>query len=110
MRDMSVPVARTVDFITMASVVEGSCDHLGLRQTMKATLRTYPGSVHWHYKWPGLSGTLEVTAWPEERRLWITVQDGRRARWIDEALPALTREMKRRLGARRLAKKVRSLR
>ena len=101
MRDISVPIARSVDFITIASVVEGSCDQIGLRQTMKDTLRKYPGCVHWHYKRPGLTGTLEVTAWPEERRLWMTVQDGRRARWIDEALPGLKREMKRRLVARR---------
>jgi hypothetical protein len=40
-----------------------------------------------------------VTAWPAERKLWITVQDGRRAAWIDELLPALKAEMKRRLAA-----------
>jgi hypothetical protein len=32
-------------------------------------------------------GTLEVTLWEAKRRLWASVQDGRRAAWIDEALP-----------------------
>lgn len=99
MTNLSLPVAGTVDLFDIASVVEGSCDHMGLRQTMKGTLGKYPGCVHWHYKLPGQSGTLEVTAWPAERKLWITVQDRRRAAWIDESLPGLKGEMKQRLAA-----------
>ena len=40
-----------------------------------------------------------MTAWPAERKLWLTVHDGRRAGWIDECLPGLKAEMKRRLAA-----------
>jgi|SRR5579864_7954273 len=99
MRNIPLPVPAGADFFRVASVVEGSCDHMALRQTMKDTLSRYPGCVHWHYKRPGQSGTLEVTAWPAERKLWITVQDSRRAAWIDESLPGLKAEMKQRLAA-----------
>ncbi|HEV3058583.1 MAG TPA: hypothetical protein VGY48_10050 [Vicinamibacterales bacterium] len=99
MMNISLPVPAAADFSTVASVVERSCDQMGLRQTMKDTLGRYPGCVHWHYSRPGQSGTLEVTAWPAERKLWLTVHDGRRAGWIDECLPGLKVEMKRRLAA-----------
>jgi hypothetical protein len=99
MTNISLAVPAGADFFRVASVVEGSCDHMGLRQTMKDTLGAYPGCVHWHYRRPGQSGTFEVTAWPAERKLWITVHDSRRAAWIDESLPRLKAEMKRRLAA-----------
>jgi hypothetical protein len=32
-------------------------------------------------------GTLELTLWEAKRRVWASIQDGRRAAWIDDALP-----------------------
>lgn len=67
-------------------LIEGAADHYGLQICMKGTLRTYPGSKHWHLQKPGKRGTLEVTLWPEGNRVWFSVQSERRATWIDEIL------------------------
>jgi predicted kinase len=35
----------------------------------------------------GQKGVLELTWWPNERRLWFKVAKNRHAPWIDVALP-----------------------
>ena len=70
----------------------------GFSQTLKGTLRGFPGCTHWHFKNGREAGTLEVTAWPSEQRLWLSVQYRRRAKWIDQTLPTLKRELERTLG------------
>jgi hypothetical protein len=71
----------------LATLIEGAADHYGLRIRMKGTLRTYPGSEHWHFQKPGERGTLEVTLWPRGNRVWFSVQSGRNAAWISKILP-----------------------
>jgi hypothetical protein len=70
-----------------ASLIEKACRECGLRVSTRATLQTYPGCIHWHVKRGIQSGTLELTLWETKRRVWASVQNGRRAPWIDEALP-----------------------
>jgi hypothetical protein len=70
-----------------AALIEKACLGCGLRVSTRATLSSYPGSIHWHLKRGLQSGTLELTLWEAKRRVWARVQDGRRAEWIDEALP-----------------------
>jgi hypothetical protein len=70
-----------------ASLIEKACRECGLRISTRATLQTYPGCVHWHVKRGIQSGTLELTLWETKRRVWASVQNERRAPWIDEALP-----------------------
>jgi hypothetical protein len=70
-----------------AALIEKACRGCGLRVSTRATLSSYPGSIHWHIKRGIQPGTLEVTLWEAKRRVWASVQDGRRAAWIDEALP-----------------------
>ncbi|HLV98591.1 MAG TPA: hypothetical protein VKT82_07940 [Ktedonobacterales bacterium] len=65
----------------------------GLKMRMRGTLHTYPGSLHWHFEKPGERGTLEVTLWPARQRLWLSVQAGRRARWIEDALPHIKAQL-----------------
>jgi hypothetical protein len=72
-----------------ASLIEKTCLGCGLRISTRATLSSYPGCIHWHVKRGIQSGTLELTLWEAKRRVWASVQDGRRAAWIDEALPQL---------------------
>ena len=55
----------------------------GLLVTMRGTLKSFPGSIHWHLKQGKEPGTLEITYWPAERRAWLSIQDGRRGTWID---------------------------
>jgi hypothetical protein len=69
------------------SLIEKACRECGLRISTRATLRSYPGCIHWHVKRGIQPGTLELTLWETKRRIWASVQDGRRAAWIDEALP-----------------------
>ena len=73
----------------LAALIEEAAAHYGLRLRMKGTLRTYPGSEHWHFQKPGERGTLEVTLWPAGKRVWFSVQAGRRAAWIAEMIPPM---------------------
>jgi hypothetical protein len=70
-----------------ASLIEKACGECGLRVSTRSTLRSYPGCVLWHVKRGIQPGTLELTLWETKRRVWASVQEGRRAAWIDEALP-----------------------
>jgi len=36
-----------------AALIEAAADHYGLQIRMRGTLRTYPGSQHWHFQKPG---------------------------------------------------------
>jgi len=101
MIDVPIAVPESADFRRVSGKVESCCRRLGLVVGMKAELRKHPGSTHWHYKRPKQSGTLEITVWPSERRVWITVQDGRRAEWIEEIMPALGRELELAFRAKR---------
>jgi len=65
--------------------IEAAFAAAGLRVTLRGTLRSYPGSIHWHLKRGRDAGTLEVTFWPRQRRLWLTIHEGRGAPWMDEA-------------------------
>lgn len=73
----------------LAEGVEAACGTLGLCPTLKAPLAAYPGSVHWHWKRGKERGVLEVTLWPAGRRLWVSVQSGRAARWTAQAADQL---------------------
>ena len=73
----------------LTPLLEGAIAHFGLEIRMRGTLRTYPGSEHWHIYKPGERGTLEVTMWPEGKRVWFSVQAGRRAGWIADIVPQL---------------------
>jgi hypothetical protein len=52
-------------------------------------LATCPGSTHWHIVSPGRAGTLELTYWPEQTKLWFKIHARRRGAWMDNAIPAL---------------------
>lgn len=54
--------------------VEGllaECHRRGLKTTKMGSLRSQPGSRHWHVRKPGHDGVLEVTAWKDEVRLKV---------------------------------------
>jgi len=92
MQELDIPIHDWADTDRIARHVEAVIEKHELLLTMKGTLKRYPGCTHWHFKNGRLPGTLELTLWPEKRRLWINVQSGRAAPWIDELLPALRRE------------------
>lgn len=73
----------------LAPLLEGVIAHSGLQIRSRRTLRTYPGSQHWHVHKPGERGTLEITLWPEGKRVWFSVHDNRRAEWMGDIVPQL---------------------
>jgi hypothetical protein len=78
--------------------IDAAIAEVNLTVTMRDTLKKYPGSVHWHLKNRDSNnrletGTLEVTFWPQKNRAWFTIQDGRKARWIDEKLKLLKKAL-----------------
>ena len=77
------------------SVVEAACVAEGLRLTLKDTLAKYPGCVHRHFKKGVQIGTLEVTWWETQPRLWFSVQAGRKGEWMEAALPRLKRALEK---------------
>src|SRR5258705_8430481 len=89
MKEIPCQIGRWSDVGRMSRAIESVMSDAGLQQTLKGTLRGYPGCVHWHFARDGATGTLEVTLWPAERRVWLSVQARRGADWIDESLPRL---------------------
>src|SRR5437763_16670863 len=85
MTEIEVKLSTAPDAAAAEELVEACAARLGLNQTMKGTLARYPGCAHWHFKRGRERGTLEVTWWPRERRLWLSVQAGRTGAWVDAA-------------------------
>jgi hypothetical protein len=85
---------------SLDQIIESLCRAHGLSITMKATLSKYPGSIHWHLKKGRDKGTLEITLWPRERRLWFSMQDGRRAEWVMESAQRIKHELEEGTGQR----------
>jgi hypothetical protein len=71
------------------SDIEAAIAKLGLLTTLRATLASFPGSIHWHLKRDRQRGTLELTLWPAEHRLWLSVQGARNASWIGPGMRQL---------------------
>lgn len=95
MRDFPITVSIKAGPKRIERAVDAVGREFGLVQAMKDTLSKYPGCVHWHFKRSRVSGTVEVTWWPAERKLWISIQQGRRAEWIDSLLPEFKRALER---------------
>ena len=93
MIELDVPVPAEADLAQIEQAVDETVRGAGLRRTLKSTLATYLGSVHWHFAQPRERGTLELTWWPAQRRLWFKVSKGRVAPWIDNLLPQLQNEL-----------------
>ena len=81
-------------------IIEEIAKEHGLVLGMKGELAGFPGSIHWHYKKKDVSGTLELTLWPAEKKMWAQAQAGRKADWIFEELPSLRRSIEAALRAR----------
>ncbi len=85
--DIPLPLDRNTQFLP--AVVQQVCAAAGLTLMLDGTLKSYPGSRHWHYRRGRERGTLEITFWPAQRRLWLKIAAGRTSAWITELLPRL---------------------
>ena len=73
--------------------IEQVCSANNLTCTLKGTLASYPGCIHWHFKMGKQKGTLEITWWKSKNRLWFKVAKGRMGDWIDEDLAKLKKQI-----------------
>ena len=97
MREIDFAVSPTADLLSAERLMEEICAGRGLILAMKGSLSSYPGCVHWHYQRQNHKGTLELTLFARDRRVWAKVQDRRKAPWIDEELPGLQLAIERAL-------------
>ncbi|MEP6756710.1 MAG: hypothetical protein ABJA67_14485 [Chthonomonadales bacterium] len=88
MVEIELPYPESVEF------VEACFENLELQISMRAELKTFPGSMHWHLKKPRQTGKLEVTLWPRENRLWISYHDNRVGDgWVVQTARELTGQL-----------------
>jgi hypothetical protein len=99
MREIEFAVPRNADLTQAVQLIEAICARHELILAMEGSLAAYPGCAHWHYKRQDEKGTLELTLFARDRRVWAKIQDGRKAPWIDEELPALQWAIERALRA-----------
>ena len=99
MREIDFAVPCNADLSRAEQLIEKICARRGLLLAMKGSVASYPGCVHWHYKRQSHKGTLELTLFARDRRVWAKVQDGRKAPWIDEELPGLQLDVERALNS-----------
>lgn len=93
MTHYEIAVPASIDPATVVAAVSEVVAATGLTITLTTTLASYPGSHHWHLKQGKQSGTLELTWWPAQRRLWLSVQSGRNAPWIEPTLDEVKNAM-----------------
>lgn len=97
MQQTNIPIGPSATDAAVQRRVVKVCDDLGLMIASRSTLAMYPGSVHWHVKKPSHTGTLEITWWPMERRLWLSVHANRSGDWVDNAVMRVKEELSSRL-------------
>ena len=94
MKTYEVRIRSSSDLSRAEDVVEECCRKAGLEITVKRTLRSYPHSIHWHFKKIAeLRGTLEFTLWKEEHKACFSVHDNRKAVWVDALIDSLRRSI-----------------
>jgi hypothetical protein len=89
--ELQIPADAKSD--TVVKVVEQICAENRLICTLKGTLTTYPGCIHWHFKPDKQKGTLEITWWESENRLWFKAAKGRMGGWIEESIAKLKKQI-----------------
>jgi hypothetical protein len=99
MREVEFCVPLSARLSHGAAAIEAACSAEGLEIGMKGTLASFPGSIHWHFKKPRERGTLEITLFPRDRRIWAQIQDGRRADWIEPCLKNIKHAVEAELNA-----------
>jgi hypothetical protein len=85
--DIAIPAG--YDPAALIARIERAAAEAGLDIGERLTLRTCPGSLHWHLRHPGTKGVLELTYWPGQHRAWFAVHSNRRASWIAPAIERL---------------------
>ena len=95
MIEVELQIPGSVETQVVIRVVEQVCASNELTCSLPGTLVSYPGSVHWHFKRGRQKGTLEITWWESEHRLWFKVAEGRSSKWIIESIPQLKEQIEK---------------
>ena len=77
MLEVELQIPDSTESEAVLRIVEQVCASNELTCSLKGTLVSYPGSIHWHFKQGKQKGTLEITWWESEQRLWFKVASGR---------------------------------
>jgi hypothetical protein len=93
MIEVELQVPDSTDTEAVRRAIEEICASHALTCTSKGTLLRYPASVHWHFKQVKQTGTLEITWWENQRRLWFKVARNGENKWIDESIPLLKEQI-----------------
>lgn len=89
MVEIEVHVPSRSRIASIPLLVEELCDAEGLTCTLRGTLAKYTNCLHWHFKKGKERGTLEITWWEQENRLWFKVAAGRTGAWVGESITRL---------------------
>jgi ribosomal protein S18 acetylase RimI-like enzyme len=95
-----IPLTTQGNGVAVERAIDTAIADIGLEIVLRGTLKKFPGCMHWHVKRGRNSGTLEITFWPLENRAWFSIQDRRKAEWIDEAMGGLMDAIHRRIGVK----------
>jgi hypothetical protein len=95
MIEVELQIPDRIETEAVIRVIEQVCASNELTCSLKGTLISYPGSVHWHFKRGRQNGTLEMTWWESEHRLWFKVAYGRADEWMLESIPQLKEQIEK---------------
>ena len=95
MIEVELQIPDSVEPEAVLRIVEQVCASHELTCRLKGTLVSYPGSIHWHFKQGKQRGTLEITWWESENRLWFKVASGRTSEWILKSIPQLKEQIEK---------------
>lgn len=70
-------------------IIEENCAQLGLKLTMKGSLKTMPANTHWHYKYGKQTGVLEVTLLNNNTQVILSVHTNRMGNWLQDVIKQL---------------------
>lgn len=91
MTEINIHLSTSLKPAQLPRLVERAATAEQLTLTLKGTLAKYPGCTHWHYQQGKQPGTLEITWYPRERRLWFKIARNRNNGWIEVVVPRLKR-------------------
>lgn len=97
-----------LDAAKLAAAVSQVATELDLTPDAPTTLKTLPGSLHWHVRKRGENGVLEVTLLPDRKSGSVSVHDNRSAPWIGTVIDAVVNRLDEELKKRCKPDKVES--
>ena len=97
MIELDIQIPENLNATILVEVIERVCVAHDLNCTLKGTLVSYPGSIHWPFKKGKQKGTLEITWWESKNRLWFKVSGGRTGKWTEESMLQIKEEIQKTL-------------